>query len=93
MLYFARMNFPPGIGQTDSIVNLEENIGKWVGRKSYGPPQEAYAHLLRTGRAITGGKVPLPKGVFFFKSFEEANTWEMNHILKKARTKNRAIQA
>jgi hypothetical protein len=40
------------------------------------------------GRAITGGKVSFPKGVFFFKSFEEADAWEMKHILQNARTKS-----
>jgi len=87
------MNFPPGIGETDSIVNLDEKIGKWVGRKSFGPPQEAYAHLLRTTRAITGGKTPFPRGGGYrFKTFEEANAWETKHILNHAGTLTRPQQ-
>jgi hypothetical protein len=75
------MNFPPGLGITDSIVNLEETFGKVVGRHKPMPPQERYAQLLRLGRGITTGRTGLPKGVHRFRKHEEANQWTLNQIL------------
>ena len=79
------MKFPPGLGDTDSIVNLDEDIGKMVGGTKPVPPQKRYALLLRMGRGLTGGKTSLPRGVFRFETHEQANSWEMQQIIKQAR--------
>ncbi len=77
--------FPPGLGETDSIVNLEEDIGKIAGKMKPVPPQKRYAQLLRQGRSFWNGKTPFPKGVYRFKTHTQANTWEMEQILKRAK--------
>ncbi len=82
-----KLPFPAGLGETDSIVNLDEDIGKWTGRRTVGPPQEVYARLLRQGRSLSGGKTPFPRGVFRFKSHEQADAWNQTHILKAAMKK------
>jgi len=65
-----------------SVINLDEPVGKWVGRKHGRPPQEEYARLLRLGRPISGGRTPFPRGVVRFESHEQANAWIQYHILK-----------
>lgn len=82
--YTAFMKFPPGLGDTDSIVNLDEDIGKRVGAMKPVPPQKRYAALLRLGRGLTGGKTSLPKGVFRFETHDQSNAWEIQQILKRA---------
>ncbi len=79
------MKFPPGLGETDSIVNLDEDIGRMVGGKGPVSPQKRYAEMLRMARGLTGGKTFLPKGVFRFQNHEQSNTWEMEQILKRAK--------
>ena len=68
-----------------SVVNLDEPVGKWVGRRHAGPPQEAYARLLRLGRPLSGGRTPFPRGVVRFESHEQANAWSQYYILKAAK--------
>jgi hypothetical protein len=83
--YGAAMKFPPGLGDTDSIVNLDEVIGRTVGDMKPVPPQKRYASLLRMGRGLTGGRTSLPRGVFRFETHEQSNSWEMQQILKRAK--------
>jgi hypothetical protein len=71
----------------DPIVNLEENIGKTVGRVR---PID-YDRLVEMAEAIMPG-LPFPKGVYRFKSFEEANEWTEKHILAAAIKKQVARQ-
>ena len=68
-----------------SVINLDEPVGKWVGRRHGGPPQDAYARLLRLGRPLSGGRTPFPRGVVRFESHEQANAWIQHHILKAAK--------
>jgi hypothetical protein len=64
------------------VINLEEDIGKWVGRKDAGDdPFAAYAKLLRLSRGFIT-TTPYPRGVFRFKTHEEADEWRWKHILK-----------
>lgn len=67
----------------DPIVNLEETPGKMVGKirqRSFG---EALDLLVRRFHGM-GLKLPYPKGVYRFKTFEEANAWEMKHQIAAA---------
>jgi hypothetical protein len=68
-------------------VNLQENIGKTVGRAR---PID-YDQLVEVADAIMP-RLPFPKGVYRFKSFEEANEWTEKHILAAAIKKLAARQ-
>lgn len=72
-------------GDNRSVINLDEPIGKWVGRRGGGSPEDEYANLLRLGRRLTGGLTPFPRGVFRFESHEQADEWSRNHILRAAK--------
>lgn len=78
------MKFPSGVGNTDSVVNLEEDIGKFVGTARPVPPQERYAQLLQLRRSLVGNMTHLPQGVYRFKTHEEADEWEMKQMVKRA---------
>lgn len=68
-----------------SIVNLQENIGKVVGTRypREESPMAAYQRLLDNSRRMRKA-LPFPKGVFRFKTHEEANEWKWNLIVKSA---------
>lgn len=68
------------------VVNIDEKIGKSVGRRKI---QDSFVHGpgLQKLLARLRGDVPFPafpKGVFKFRSFEEADAWTM-HCLTKPR--------
>ena len=67
------------------VINLEEKIGKTVGRRvvkdgfKYGMGlQKAGAQLARTF-----GHARMPKGAFKFQSHEEADAWLMKYRTRK----------
>ncbi len=67
-----------------AIINLEEKIGKTVGKRV--PPNDpfvAYRKLLRLSAGLAR-PVPYPKGVFRFKTHEEADAWQWNYIMMAA---------
>lgn len=72
----------------DPIVNLEETPGKVVGKIKRRTPAEAVAWMAAQFRAM-GLKLPYPKGVYRFKTHEEANEWEWNHMMEAAKKKFR----
>ena len=68
------------------IINLEENIGKTVGRRT--APKDAFAYgmaLQKTGAQLakTFGHPRFPKGAFKFHSHEEADAWLMKYLTRK----------
>lgn len=69
-----------------TVINLEETIGKQVGRRR--PPADPLRvasdmNQLATGLlAASGHKLP-PRGVYRFHSHEEADQWMMNMGRKK----------
>ena len=70
----------------DPIVNLEETIGKTVGRKA--PTRDfvkAATALQQTSLSFQKAfKNPfLPKGVYRFRSHEEADAWVWKMITRK----------
>jgi hypothetical protein len=71
----------------EPVINLQENIGKTVGRVR---PID-YDSLVEMTDAIMP-RLPFPKGVYRFKSFEEANEWTEKHILAAAIKKYAARQ-
>lgn len=67
------------------ITNLEEQIGKTVGKT---PENGAnYDRLVDMAEALMP-RLPFPKGVYRFRSFEEADAWTEQHILQAARKKS-----
>lgn len=69
------------------VVNLGEEFGKVVGANVTGATD--YDRLVDAAEQIMP-RLPFPKGVYRFSSFEEADAWTEHYILKAAREKNRA---
>ena len=67
----------------EPIVNLEETPGKVVGKIPRRTPAEALERMVREFHSL-GLKLPYPKGVYRFKTFEEADEWEMKHQIAAA---------
>jgi hypothetical protein len=69
-----------------ALSHLEQPIGKCVGRdEPKGTIEEQYARLVRMARSVRP-ETHLPRGVFFFSSFEEADRWERQQMMARART-------
>jgi hypothetical protein len=71
------------------IVNLEETPAKTVGNVQRRTPAETLDYLVGQFHDM-GLKLPYPKGVYRFKTLDEANAWDWNHIMKAAKKKFRA---
>ena len=69
------------------IINLEETTGKTAGRCA---PMD-YDRLVETSAALMPW-LPFPKGVYRFRTHEEADAWMEHHILQAALKKARARQ-
>jgi hypothetical protein len=67
----------------EPIVNLEETPGKVVGKAPGRSPGEFLERMAAQFHAM-GLKLPYPRGVYRFKTFEEADAWEMNHRIAAA---------
>lgn len=68
--------------QPPSVINVDESIGKTVGRRNRTSP----AHVQKTGREIyraSGFRVCDP-GVYRFKTHEEADAWNLQMAMKRA---------
>jgi len=68
------------------VINLEESIGKTVGRRT--APGDAFRYgmgLQKTGAQLarTLGYPRFPRGIFKFRSFEEADAWTMKYLTRK----------
>ena len=72
----------------DPIVNLEEAPGKVVGRVR----PIHYDSLVDLAEGFMP-RLPYPKGVYRFRTFEEANSWKSQHLLQAAASKFRARRA
>lgn len=71
------------------VINLEENIGKTVGRRVAPADSFTYGMALQaTGvRLIKAfGHRGVPKGVYRFQSHEEADAWMMKHLIQNRRS-------
>lgn len=64
------------------MVNLDEKIGKTVGRRLEPDPLAVVPGMKEDSRAWKrlAGAARVPKGVFRFKSFEEADEWTMKYL-------------
>jgi len=71
------------------IINLEENIGKTVGRRR--APRDSFAYgmgLQKMGVAFTKalGHGGVPTGVYRFKSHDEADACRMKYLIQTRTT-------
>jgi hypothetical protein len=71
-----------------NLVNLEETPGKVVGRVR---PIE-YDSLVDLAEGLMP-RLPYPKGVYRFRTFEEATSWKTQHQLQAALRKSRERHA
>lgn len=67
----------------EPVINLEEKLGKVVGRLPHRSPGEFLERKAREFQSL-GLKLPCPRGVYRFKTFEEADAWEMKHRIAAA---------
>jgi len=67
----------------EPVVNLEEMPGKVVGKIKCRTFSEAVDWMAAQFHAM-GLKLPYPKGVYRFKTHEEANEWQMKHQIAAA---------
>ena len=65
----------------NAVVNLEETPGKVVGRNFAAVAD--YDRLVTASQSLMP-RLPFPKGVYRFRTFEEADTWTEQHILQAA---------
>jgi hypothetical protein len=71
-----------------TVINLEENIGKTVGRRV--APKDALLSYMRTAEESRQWKAAfgtprIPKGLYRFKTHEEADAWLWKMITRPAR--------
>ena len=76
--------------QIHPVINVEEEIGKTVGKRK--PPRGLTLQGSRKidserSRKLAGG-VGIPKGVYRFRSHEEADAWKMKEQVTAAIRKN-----
>ncbi|MEP6699004.1 MAG: hypothetical protein ABJB09_04665 [Verrucomicrobiota bacterium] len=69
-----------------TVVNVEEKIGKTVGRRAIEEPAKYADGLQRLANQAnrTMGRALCPKGVYRFHSQEEADAWMMKMLVKNA---------
>ena len=67
------------------VVNIEDPVGKVVGRRR--PPNQLIASRQETEANRQWGRTDffprIKKGVYRFKSHEEADQWLMDHSIRK----------
>ena len=69
----------------NAIINLEEKIGKTVGRRVIKDSFKYGMALQKMGAELgrTFGHTRMPKGAFKFHSHEEADAWLMKYLTRK----------
>ena len=72
---------------THPVINIEEKIGKTVGRRTV--PQDGFIlgmQLQETGRSLAKalGLRGIRRGVYRFHSHEDANAWLMSQMVQNA---------
>jgi hypothetical protein len=63
-------------------INSDESIGRTVGRRK--PPTDSLAYATGLQRTLGSlGKIPVKRGVYRFRTHEEADRWLMDHLTRK----------
>lgn len=70
----------------EPIVNLEETIGKTVGRR--GAPVDSLKYALGLQKMFSGTtwRSPIRRGVYRFHTHEEADAWMMNYLARRTKS-------
>lgn len=69
------------VRDVEPIFNLDDPAGKTVGRK---PPKDSLRYSLKCASSANRiFPLRLPRGVFRFRSHEEADAWLMDHLTRK----------
>lgn len=73
-------------GDMKAVVNMEEKIGKAVGRRGMADPEKSGAALQRLVNEIARSQHRgiCPKGVFRFRTHEEADQWLLKMMVRQA---------
>ncbi|MDP4623623.1 MAG: hypothetical protein NWT08_00655 [Akkermansiaceae bacterium] len=66
------------------IINMEETIGKTVGRRNQSSPLDPVQHSIKRAKGWCDAFPPMmtPKGVYRFKTHEEAEQWTTKNTRK-----------
>lgn len=69
------------------VVNIQEKLGKIVGRRGKPDPLRIYPGEIDDAKAWrrSFGGVRVPKGVFRFSSHQGANEWMMKNLVENAK--------
>jgi hypothetical protein len=67
----------------EPIINLEESIGKTVGRRRAPVGALKYGLGLQKSLAQTSWRTPIRRGVYRFQSHQETDAWMMNYLVKR----------
>ena len=63
-------------------INIDDPVRKVVGRRR--PPQDSLAYGLELQEALNDLAPPrVPKGVWRFRSHQEADAWLMKHLTRR----------
>ncbi len=66
----------------EPIFNLDDLVGKTVGRRFV--PRDSLSYALGLQRMLIDmAPLRVPRGVFRFKTYEEADAWLMDHLTRK----------
>jgi hypothetical protein len=64
------------------VINCEEKIGKTVGRRKI--PASAFAYASDLQATVNSLRLSgIKKGVYRFKTHEEADQWLMDHLIQR----------
>jgi hypothetical protein len=66
----------------EPIINLDDPVGKTVGRRK--APRDSLSYALDLQRTLNQmAPLRMPRGVYRFRSHEEADAWLMDHLTRK----------
>ena len=74
----------PGLGyrSVKPIINIDDPVGKTVGRRT--APADSLSYALGLQRTLNQlALIRVPRGVYRFNSHEEADQWLMDHLTRK----------
>ena len=69
----------------EPIINLDDPIGKTVGRRKPNPLHVFASEKLSNIAWHKAGFGGLPRGVYRFKTYEEADEWLMRNLVSRRR--------
>lgn len=66
------------------VVNIDDPVGKVVGKRANLTQQNYIDYAMSLQNSLRGFPQPkFPRGVFRFKTHEDADQWLMDHLIRK----------